>query len=82
MQGYLKKRGGESRGKGQGFDHEQHMEKIARGLTEILNSDDLEQIKAIAASLLKEEEREESIEEEGEDYTKEGIGKQMMDAMK
>lgn len=43
--------------------HDGHMERVKEGLEKIIASDDLEEIKAIAQSLLEEEEQEADIED-------------------
>lgn len=45
------------------FNHDEHMDKVQEGLKAILESNDIEEIKSIAQSLLIEEKKEKEIEE-------------------
>ena len=45
------------------FNHEEHMVKVKSGLEAILASEDINEIKEIAQSLLSEEETEQQVEE-------------------
>lgn len=45
------------------FNHDEHMGKVEDGLRRILASDDINEIKTIAQSLLEEESKEKEIEE-------------------
>ena len=47
----------------EGFDHEAHMAKVEEGLNRIIASDDINEIKQIAQSLLTEEKTEQKVEE-------------------
>lgn len=49
----------------EGFDHEAHMAKVEEGLNRIIASDDINEIKQIAQSLLTEEKTEQKVEEDG-----------------
>ena len=48
------------------FDHEAHMARIQEGLQAIISSNNIQEIKQIAQSLLVEEQAEESAEGEGD----------------
>ena len=52
-----------------GFDHDEHMDKVQEGLKQILASNDIDEIKSIAQSLLQEEEKEEEAEEGKEEVS-------------
>ena len=45
------------------FNHDEHMDKVQEGLKAILESNDINEIKTIAQSLLEEENKEKEIEE-------------------
>lgn len=45
------------------FDHDEHMDKVENGLKRIIASNDINEIKTIAQSLLEEESKEKEIEE-------------------
>lgn len=45
------------------FNHDEHMDKVEDGLKRILASNDINEIKTIAQSLLEEETKEKEIEE-------------------
>ena len=45
------------------FDHDEHMDKVEDGLKRIIASNDINEIKTIAQSLLEEESKEKEIEE-------------------
>ena len=45
------------------FNHEEHMAKVKSGLEAIIASEDINEIKQIAQSLLSEEETEQKVEE-------------------
>lgn len=45
------------------FNHDDHMVKVEEGLKEILESNDINEIKTIAQSLLEEEQKEQVVEE-------------------
>ena len=52
-----------------GFNHDEHMAKVQEGLKQILASNDIDEIKSIAQSLLQEEEKEEEAEEGKEEVS-------------
>lgn len=58
-----------AQGQNEEFNHDEHMLKVQEGLKQILASNDIEEIKAIAQSLLEEENKEAEIKGQGEDVS-------------
>ena len=51
------------------FNHDDHMVKVQEGLKKILASNDIDEIKSIAQSLLQEEEKEAEVEGKDEEVS-------------
>lgn len=58
------------------FNHDDHMAKVEEGLKRILESNDIEEIKTIAQSLLEEEQKEQVVEEGKPELDKEEVSMQ------
>ena len=58
------------------FNHDEHMVKVEEGLRRILESNDINEIKTIAQSLLEEEQKEQVVEEGKPELDKEEISMQ------